>query len=441
MSAETEIVQVSTEIRDSVVTQAGFGTALIAGVYPMPDRVLGPFSSADELLEAPYGLSTTHPVYLKARALMSQESSPTGFKLGKRRNLPTQVVQLTPASPTEGDTYSLEVDGATISVSAGAAPTVAAIVAALQAALDRVDGVSATDNGTHVTCSADTAGEFHAFEAPSANLELEDLTTDPGIVEDLAAIKLADDRSKVAGFYGLLIDAWDKRSITAAAAWAESQTLLYLACTADTETLDGTVTDDVASALQTAGYHRSPLLFHNKPITQAADAAWMGRLFPKLPGQATWMGKSLAGVDTLRLTTAERASAKAKHLNIYVPVAGNGCTKEGWAPSGRYIDVTRTNDWFVARLVEGILSALLNNDKIGQNDKDTQVVRQVFDGVVAAGVSNRAIDSDTPASITIPAVASLSQNDRAARRLTGIKYRYRLQGAFHAFDIRGEVSV
>ena len=111
MSAETEIVHISTEVRDASITQAGFGTPMIVGVYPMSPRVLGPFQSADELTEAPYSLGTTHPVYLKAKALMSQSPSVSGFKIGKRTQRATQTVHLTPGTPAQGDVFSLVVAG------------------------------------------------------------------------------------------------------------------------------------------------------------------------------------------------------------------------------------------------------------------------------------------------------------------------------------------
>lgn len=441
MSAETEIVKITTEVRDAAITQAGFGTPMIVGSYPMSQRVLGPFASADELTEAPYSLATTHPVYLKAKALMAQTPSPSGFKIGKRALPATQIVELTPGTPAQGDVFSLKVGATAVSVTAAATPTVASIVTALTADIDAIAGVTAADNTTHVTVTADTAGALVAFEDLSSNLKVKQATVDAGIVTDLAAVGLADSKGSSPGYYGLLIDAVDEATIKATAAWAETQEILYLACSSDSGMLDASVTDDVASALRTAGYHRTIISYHTKPVTQAFDAAWMGRMFPKLPGQATWFAQRIAGVDALKLSAAERAALEGKNCNYLHFVGGNPWSKNGLAASGRFIDITRTVDWFVARLRESILKATLDRDKIAQTDKDTQIIAQLFFALISTGVKNGAINGEVPPTIDIPLIEEISANDRAARILKTVRFTFRLAGAFHKFEIEGSVGV
>lgn len=435
MSSVSEVVNVTIEIKDAAVSQAGFGTPLIAGYHTYWPELVRTFSDADEMTLAPMSMPTTHPIYRTALALKSQNPCPPQFKVGKCASATTQTVTLTPSTPVGGEVFKLEVDGVAVSVTATTTPTKAEITAALASAINDVPDVTATGGPTDVTVVSDVAADTHRYENLSPNLAFKDGTPDSttGIATDLAAIRAYD-----ADWYGLLLDDSSDAVITAAAAWAEAQTVILFVNPSDSEIKSGSVTDDVGSDLQTAGYSRTVTLFHGKPA-QCAAAAWAGRMLPKAPGSATWANKSLAGVDKSPLSDSDRGVLKGKNVNYYVDVKGIGFTLDGRAASGRYIDITHGIDWFDARASERIVALLANNDKVAYTDKGIELVRAQVLGQILEGISATLIDGDAPYSVTVPKVAEINPNDRTGRILPDVKFSFVLQGAVHKVLINGTV--
>lgn len=437
MSSASEVVTLEIEIKDAAVSQEGFGTPLIAGYHTYWSERVRTFSEPDEMTVAPLSMPTDHPIYKAAVALKSQRPTPPQFKVGRRIGTVTHTVRLTPSTPVAGEVYSLKVDDQEVSVTADGTPTVAEVTAALATAITALAGVTATDNTSNVSSAGDTAGALHTYTELSSNLAIKDITANPSttIQTDLAAIRAYD-----ADWYGLLLDSNSEAEILAAAAWAETQTVLFFASTADSEAKDGNVTNDVASDLKSAGYHRTVLLYHHVPSEYAA-AAWAGRMLPKAPGSATWANKSLAGVSKSPLGDTERGVLKGKNANYYVDVKGIGFTLDGRAASGRYIDITHGMDWFDARTAERVVAMLANNDKVPYTDKGAELVRAQVLGQILEGITNTVIDGDSPYSVTVPKVADVNPNDRIARTLPNVKFAFVLQGAVHKVQISGTVRI
>lgn len=436
MSSASEVVTVTIEIKDAAVSQAGFGTPLIAGYHTYWPELVRTFSDADEMTQPPMSMPTTHPIYRTALALKSQSPCPAQFKVGKCASGSQQQVTLTPSTPVGGEVFKLDVDGVTVSVTASTTPTVSEITASLAAEITtHVDGVTATGGPTAVTVESDVAGQPHRYENLSPNLSFKDETPDSstGIATDLAAIRAYD-----ADWYGLLLDTSSDAVITAAAAWAEAQTVILFVNPSDSEIKSGSVSDDIGSDLKAAGYNRTVPLYHGKPA-QCAAAAWAGRMLPKAPGSATWANKSLAGVDKSPLSDSDRSVLKGKNVNYYVDVKGIGFTLDGRAASGRYIDITHGIDWFDARVSERIVALLANNDKVAYTDKGIELVRAQVLGQILEGISATLIDGDSPYSVTVPKVADINPNDRTARVLPDVKFSFVLQGAIHKVLIYGTV--
>jgi hypothetical protein len=435
MSSVSEVVNVTIEIKDAAVSQAGFGTPLIAGYHTYWPELVRTFSDADEMTQPPMSMPTTHPIYLAARTLKSQNPCPPQFKVGKTASATKQSVTITPSTPVGGEVFKLEVDGVLVSVTASTTPTVSEITASLAAEINNVPGVTATGGPTAVTVESDEDDEVHRFESLSPNLTIKDDTPDSttGIGTDLAAIRAYD-----ADWYGLLLDDSSAAVIAAAAAWAETQQIMMFVNPSDSDIKSGSVTDDIGSDLQTAGYNRTVPLYHGKPA-QCAAAAWAGRMLPKAPGSATWANKSLAGVDKSPLSDTDRGVLKGKNVNYYVDVKGIGFTLDGRAASGRYIDITHGIDWFDARVSERIVALLANNDKVAYTDKGIELVRAQVLGQILEGISATLIDGDAPYSVTVPKVAEINPNDRTARILPDVKFSFVLQGAVHKVLINGTV--
>lgn len=440
MPTINEIITTTVEIKDAAVSQEGFGTPMIVAHHNFwPERVRT-IEDPSALLLPPFNVPPTHKVYLLASALKRQKPSPQNIKIGKRLGTATHTVVLTPSTPAQGDVYSVAVNGITYSATAGAAPTVATVATALAAALSGATGITATASATAVTLTATpaTSGVRHRIEPLTTNLGYKDTTADPagtGMAADLAAIRAAD-----GDWYGLMTDANSGSELLAAAGWAETQRILHFATLGDSEIKDNGVTNDIASQLRNATYHRTVPMFHHR-IPQEAAASWAGRMLPKAPGSANWANKSLVGVDKTPLSDGERAALKAKNCNYYVDIKGIGFTLDGRAASGRFIDITHGNDWFEARLQERIVGMQANNDRIPYTEKGLQVVRAQVEAQILEGINASVIDGDQPWSATVPALASINPNDRIARTVPNVKYSYVLQGAINKVQVNGTVLI
>jgi hypothetical protein len=434
MSAVSEIVTLAIDIKDAAVSQAGFGTPLIAGYHTAWAERVRTFSDPAELLDA--GIEDDDPIYLDALKVMSQSPRPEQFKVGKLLGGRVQTIKLTPGTPAEGDVFSLLVDGQTVSVTAGSGDVVADVCDDLVTALGEVTGVTPTDVSTHVT-SAGAAGALHTYENLSSNLTLEDVTADPAthIADDLAAIRAYDE-----DWYWLHVPGLNgKTQILLAAAWAETQKLILLVEVRDSGVLSGAVSDDVCSALKTASYNRTVAIWHHRPDAQFAAGAWAGRIAPKAPGSYTAANKSLSGVDKSTLSDTDRAQLRAKNCNYYVDVKGIGFTLDGRAAGGRYIDITHGIDWFEARTIERVVYVQANNDKIPFTDKGIALFVAQVEGQILNGIGAGLIDGDSPHNVTAPKARDVSANDRTQRLLRDVKFDFVLQGAVHKVQINGTV--
>ena len=433
-----DIVSVTITAQTTTVSRAGFGIPLIAAFHTnFGNRVREYADVAGALVD---GFLVTDPAMRAAAKILSQNPKPTSFKVGRRASAPTQIVELTPTDTTEGLVVSLNVvspDGTVTAVSFtnGAAETVATISAALLALIDAIVGVTATGGITEVTCTADAAGDLFDYQQLTGGLDVQDVTVDPGLTADLTAIRLED-----GDWYGLVLDSTSEAEILAAAAWAETETLLFGANSADAGVKDSVVIDDVASDLQTSAFARTFLLWSGSVLSYAA-AAWLGKQLPTDPGTTTWAFKTLAGVAVDALNTNEVSAIEGKDANHYTRVAGVNITRPGQTSANEFIDITRYIDFLKARLQENIFALLVNLPKLPYTDSSVDLVRSEILAQLQRGIAAGAIAATPAPTVTAPAVEDIASANRAARLLPDVKFSAQLAGAIHAVDVDGILTV
>ena len=226
-------------------------------------------------------------------------------------------------------------------------------------------------------------------------------------------------------------------SLLPLAAWTEARRKLLIV-TSDELAVPADVDDDVASQLRDAGYHRTALIYHHGGTY--ADAAWAGVMLPKAPGSASWKFKTLAGIAPMPLTDAQRGRLDAKHCNHYTRVAGVSIMREGYASSGRYLDITRGIDWLHARMQEELFSVFANAEKIPYTDGGIAIIENTIRGVLSMAVDAELIDEPSIA-VNVPRATDVSPIDRASRVLPDVSFSARLAGAVHKVQINGTVTV
>ena len=439
MAAIDEIVDVQISVESATIDRAGFGTPLIAAFHNFFPEVVRSFASLTELTDA--GVPSTHPIALAATSLLSQDFKPPIFKVGKRLSAPLDQWKLTPVNITQGFIYAFTVAVAggvktTISFTNGASETVATIVTALQALIDAVTDISASDDITHITVTMANAGDLLNLSGwPSPGLDVLNETPDPGLTTDLDVIETADPN-----WYGLLLDSNGSAEIEAAATWAEARIKLFGANSPDAD-VPTAVTTDLGSTLQTNTYKRTYPLFDKDNTLDYGGAAWMGSRFPTLPGSSTWKFKTLAGITTDNLTGGERSNLRNKSVNFYHRVAGVAITEEGVTPSGQFIDITRGIDWLQAEIQTNVFALLARLEKVPFTDSGADGVRNQILAALNQGIANQLLAADPAPTVTIPPVASINAVDKANRLLPDVEFTATLAGAIHKVVIRGKVTV
>jgi hypothetical protein len=303
--------------------------------------------------------------------------------------------------------------------------------------------LTSADNTTHVTLTS-TAGDFTSIELVSKsvastgvfNLSILDVSTDPGIATDLAAIHAADP-----DYYAILIPEGASSAVAAAAAgWVETGRRILVLQTADALAWDSSSVADIAFVLKAAGYTRTSVWGypHLGLATGQLAAALLGRCLPLDPGSITFAHKELAGVTVVSLTETQQAAIEGKNGNHYTEIGDGGNTFPGKVAEGEWIDVIRDIDRSFDRMQTAVLSVLRSSNKIPFTDDGIDTVGNALRGALRADVTDGIYSTFA---VTTPAASAVSSADKAARSLTGVTFTATLAGAIHLTTITGTVSV
>lgn len=434
MSLE-DVVTVNISVDSSTPARANFGLPLYAVYHTNWAERFRIYSSLQGLLDD--GFTVNDPAYKMAANHLAQEQHFNQFAIGRRALPFTKSWEITPTDTTEGLVNTISIDGEVASYTNGAAETVAGITAGLQtaiAALTTTSAVTAVDNTTNVGLTADVAGEMPYLSAISSTLFVQDVTADPGIATDLAAI-LAENTD----WYGMDIDSRGKAEIVAAATWLEAFRLLFVTSSIDHDIIEQVATTDVLSTLGTATLARTAIMYHGR-TDEWPGAAWMGLQHSKNPGSSTWHLKELRGISVDTLTESHKTALRAKEGNWYIECNGLNRTFNGKTAAGEFIDIIRGVDWLDARLAEEAFDILASNEKVPFTDSGILLLEGGVRSVLELATDNAVLADDPPFTVTSPAALDVPKADRDLRCLNTIDFQGRLAGAIHKLTITGSVS-
>lgn len=242
-------------------------------------------------------------------------------------------------------------------------------------------------------------------------------------------------------FYGIVAGTRLLADQQTIAAWTESNDRLYGISSGDVSIPDST--GDIAEYINAQNYERSFVLYHPDAgtllVTDKYPAeAWMGKMFPKDPGSATWAFKTLSGVPSYALTGAQIATIEGKEGNFYTDVAGIDITQFGTVGLGEYIDVIRGVDWLKSRIQTLAYLPLIQQDKIPYTNEGIQTVVGQVRAALQEGVDAGLL---SVFEVTAPDVADVSITDKGNRVLPDIDFTATLTGAIHKVTVTGTVSL
>jgi hypothetical protein len=434
-----DIVDVTITTETARVSQAGFGVPLVAAYHTKwPERVRTYTSSSVLSTMVDEGFAVTDPAYLAVASMVSQSPRPKTVKIGRRsEGAWTQVVRITPTSAVNDAVYAVSVNGTTRSYTADGTATMAEICTGLATAISLDAGVTASGvSGTHVDCTSDTALTIHTYEyvvGQEQNFSILDQTAEQNIATDLNLIRAAD-----GDWYGLAIDSPSTVEVMDAAAWAETQRVMFVPQTADTDAISSSTTD-ILSDLQDLSYARTVPVYHHVQDS-FIGAGWLALMLTYQPGSATWNFKTVAGSAVSTLTATHITNLKAKSANFYTTVGGKNIMQDGVSSGGEFADITVGVDWLRARITERIFAMLANLAKLPYTDASVDMVKSEIHAQCKQGVDRGLLVAGSIV-VDAPLVSEVSTNDRAARLLPDVTFSARLAGAIHKVEIRGNLSV
>lgn len=434
------VVTVNLTIQDATPAVTNFGSmAIFAGDGPLGAGTWqGTYDANTSGLAAMVtdGFSIAGGAYMKAAAVCAQNPRTDKFKIYKRAvpNTHSLTLAITKTTPGFKQQFEIGVGSAltAISYTNGGAETTTTIATAVELLVEAVAGIASASAAAVITVTTDVVGARISIRNVTRHITVDDPSADAGIATDLAAAAGEDP-----DFFAFVIDGNGGTEIAAAAAWALSNARMFIGLSADSDIL-GAGSSDVASTLKAATNHFASVLF-SRDLAAGADAALLGRQLSRDPGSSSFHLKELAGVTADNLTATEFANARGKNAITFVNTKGLNRTYDGKAASGRFLDITHGAEWLKARIAERCFAVAANVEKIDYTDAgiaqyESEIRAQLSEaeskGLLAAGWT-----------VTVPKVSTVSQANKANRKLQDIKFNGVLTGAIHQAVIDGTIKV
>lgn len=480
----SDVVNVSVVLSPIAAATRNFGSLLILGSSPVIDTTerLRLYSSLDGVAT---DFGTTSQEYKAAALYFGQTPKPSVLYVGRWAQTATAAVLhggvLTAAEKaianftaiTSGglritiDGTLKSLTGINLSAQTNLNGVASALTTALggagtvtwNASLGRFDVVSAT-TGTSSTITYATAPvsgtdisallklQTGQASAPVAGIAAETL---------LSAVTTVADKST--DWYGLYVAATGvaDADVLAVAGFIEGtgNSRIYGVTIQNTQVLDSTVTNDLASQLKGLGYKRTFTQYSGNNAHAAASI--FGRAFTvNFNGSNTTLTikfKQEPGVTAEDITTSQAATLKAKNCNVFAAYQnGTAIVQEGVMVNGYFFDEVHGTDWLQNDVQTAIFNLLFTSTtKIPQTDQginrilatiESRLAQAVVNGLVAPGVWTAdgfgALNSgDTLTKgfyVYAPPVATQSTADRQARKAPVIQCGIKLAGAVHSVN-------
>lgn len=436
--AISEIVQVSITAATAVPSQKGFGIPMVVAYHTRFSDLYRIYTSTNGMLSD--GFSVNDPAYLMAQAAFSQNPCPPQVMIGRLTTATVRTFTLTMTDATQGNVATLTVTGKdgvphaltrTIPAASSVNAEATAWVTLINTALGSL-GTAAAATATVTVTPQTTGDKIHASGINVGEMTYLDTAGAAGYATVLGNLMNAN-----ANWYGLNIEHMDSTNVQAAAAWAESQPVLFVPNSADSAEITGNSV--LGAALKAAAYKRTGLLWTGTPQNYSG-AAWLGNVLPNPPGGATFMFKTLAGVAVDNITPTQRANLDANNVNHYDPIASINTTRYGLTASGQYLDVTWGIDWQSADMKVSVFTPLANNPKLPYTNVGIGVIEGAMKASLARGVKNGFLAPGST-SVTPQTVEGASTSDKGNRILSGMQFGGRMAGAIHKVVIQGSLSL
>lgn len=436
--ALADIVNVVVTKASSSVSRQGFGTPLFAAYHSHWSERVRTYSAASALATmVQEGFATTDSAYKGVAAALAQNPRVRTLKIGRRNTSWNQTVKITP-SAVNSTVYNGTVNGLPWTFTSDNSATLAEVCTGIAAVIEALAGVTAVGtSGTEVVVSTTAVGvTLNFLHGTGAGVyTIADATVDTGVETDLNLIRAADK-----DWYGLGLDNPGQPAIEAAAAWAQTQ-LIVFGCSSADDAIKASTADNLLENLQALSLTRTFFVFNKNYDSYAGFAALCGGL-PYEPGAYDFYAKTVRGVAvSSELSETEQDNITDQGGNVFVTLGGKNVVLYGVTPSGDFLDDTISIDWIQSRVTEDVWSLISSAPKLPYTDESVDRLRGAVLGVLLLGVRRGVLANDPAPTVDAPRVADVSDVDRANRHLPDVVGFGRLAGAIHTVDIAITVSV
>ncbi|WP_061286326.1 DUF3383 family protein [Leptospira interrogans] len=459
MSAQTvskiEPISINLFLRNTPVSQMGFGLPLILGVKE-PTYSLQVSGNSGGLI---WKSTHTGIVFIQIKYVVSGNN--------------TSLSVVRTGTGTENDPYIISVN---VSTDANGVATstahqiklAAESISNIAGATKIVDVIEVANSGSGVVSAfAQTALGYERYMEISSSddlLELGFISSDKEYIQAAQMFRQTPRPKRVAVF---LLTSWsavsaeisalrnsgkdswfktiatthDKETIHALGDYLASIEKMFFACSDDLSVLTGR-----NSIWEYITLHKTPNSF--------PEAAWVGNSAPRRVGSYNYAYLPLDGVENSGYTNSQVSSVFAENGNLIVDFGGKQVPYPGISTGNVYADVVENRSWLKARLKENISSLFLNSDVVPYTIQGIQMIeakmREVF---VQAGIQGiiAPVETDTDKTrsdlgdyqykINLPdTIDEITTNDRNNRVLPNVTFSCRLRGAINEVDIDGELT-
>lgn len=252
-------------------------------------------------------------------------------------------------------------------------------------------------------------------------------------------------------WYGLALESTfsDKDTILEVIKWTEANNKMFCFTLTDIAQLPET---SGTTYLRSFGIYAGSVAAETQPEeNKYAGVAWMAKCFGYDPGSETWAFKELASVSPSNLKNSLKTQLSNANITYYTTYAGKNITSAdgGKVVGNEWIDTIRFRDWLKNYMQERIFNLFVGNSKLQFTDNgitaiESKMIEALKRGQEVGGIAPNEYTEDgveVPGYTTsVPKSTSLTETEKASRKLTGCKFTARLAGAIQLVNISGTVK-
>ena len=441
-------VQITQEVLP--VSQASFGTILIVGPNCNLDSRVEFFSDAASALKKIVGANTLEAALINGA--FAQNPAPAEIALGAVESTKSALFTgtLTVGSVTAQvngmaytQAFATDMDTTLTDLAAAIATDTVNVLSAVYTTLSKTLVVT-PKTGKTVSLSFDFSLATGSIAATVTSAILGETFADA-----LTACKNADP-----DWYAICAATRDIPTQELVADWVETNQRVCILGSADANIVNHTAASDttsIAHYLVSKAYARTMAIYTSNAGVEGVESAWFQKFLYMNAGTYDTMFKTLAGITVDTLNPTQAKNVLDKFANTYESMGGSSITRKGTTGAGEYFDIVVFVDWLTSTMTTSVFQALKSQPKVPYTPAGMLIVQNAITSPLKTGQERDAISPNAydPSDnhqiggfvVSMPAFASIPQNDKASRLLQDVAFTAWLSGAIQAVKINGVVTI